>query len=42
MLTKSFNNIKTKYGITDADLNTFNLANLKNVPANKRLPTICP
>ncbi|MEH3112987.1 hypothetical protein [Pedobacter terrae] len=42
MLTKSFNNIKTKYGITDADLNTFNLANLKNVPANKKLPTTCP
>jgi len=42
MLTQSFNNIKTKYGITDAELNTFNLANLKNVPANKKLPTTCP
>ncbi|TBO42636.1 hypothetical protein [Pedobacter kyonggii] len=42
MLITSFNNIKTKYGITDAELNTFNLANLKNVPANKKLPTTCP
>jgi len=42
ILTKSFNNIKTKHGINDTDLNTFNLANLKNVPANKKLPTSCP
>jgi len=30
-------NIKTKYGINDVDLDTFNLANPKNVPANKKL-----
>lgn len=42
MLNKSFNNIKSKYGITDTELNSFNLVNLVNVPDNKKLPTTCP
>jgi len=42
VLNKSYNNIKTKYGITDAEVNGFNLANLKDVSADKKLPTDCP
>lgn len=34
--------IKTKYSITTAELDAFYLANLTNVPAGKKLPTICP
>jgi hypothetical protein len=38
----SFEAIKTKYGITTADLSTFNQANILNVPNNQKVPTNCP
>jgi hypothetical protein len=41
LLQTEFNNILASYGITAAQLNTFNIANL-NAPASNRLPTNCP
>ena len=39
---KTFDDIKTKYSITTSDLTTFNQSNTQNVPANKKVRTICP
>ncbi|MFA6275529.1 MAG: hypothetical protein WC622_02200 [Pedobacter sp.] len=41
-LEKSYNNLLTKFGITAAERDAFYLANLMNVPTNKKLPTNCP
>jgi len=41
LLQTEFNNILASYGITAAQLNTFNIANL-NAPTSSRLPTNCP
>lgn len=41
-LEKSYNNLLVKYGITVAERDAFYLDNLKNVVANKKLPTNCP
>ena len=41
-MDKSYNNLLAKYGISSAQLNSFNSANLINVPAAKKLPTGCP
>lgn len=41
-MDKSYNNLLTKYGITSAQINSFNRDNLINVPTAKKLPTNCP
>lgn len=41
-LLKTYNDIKTKYGITDAAMNAFYRNNTTNTPAEKKLPTNCP
>jgi len=42
ILDKSYNNLMAKYGISPSQRDAFYLANLVNVPAIKKLPTICP
>lgn len=42
ILDKSYNNLMTKFGITITQRDAFFLANLTNVPTNKKLPTSCP
>ena len=42
ILDKSYNNLMAKFGISPAQRDAFYLANLVNVPGNKKLPTNCP
>lgn len=41
-LNRIYNKIKTTYGITSAELNSFNTNNLIGVPLDKKVPTSCP
>lgn len=41
-ITKTYDAIKTKYGLNDATIANFNRDNLINVPAAKKLPSNCP
>lgn len=41
-LLSIYDSIKSKYSITSAELNDFNLKNIVNTPPHKKLPSICP
>ena len=41
-INKTFADVKTKYSVTDSQLNTFYNAQIKSAPNNKKLPGNCP